>query len=114
MTQFNLHYHTLIAYMFRNLLRFAITACFLSLHVSAYAQADRFNLTGYIRDSFTDAGIKDAKVYLLSKDSVILDSAKTMIGYSSGRFSFKVKRDKSFRSCIIKVTLTYTDIGRHI
>lgn len=68
------------------------------------AQADRFNLTGYIRDSFTDVGIRDAKVYLLSKDSVILDSAKTLIGYSSGRFSFKVKRDKSFRSCIIKVT----------
>ena len=90
--------------MFISLLRFAITACFLSLHVSVYAQADRFNLTGYIRDSFTDVGIKDAKVYLLSKDSVILDSAKTMIGYSSGRFSFRVKRDKSFRSCIVKVT----------
>ena len=90
--------------MLRKLFRFAITACFLSIHASVYAQADRFNLTGYIRDSFTDVGIRDAKVYLLSKDSVILDSAKTLIGYSSGRFSFKVKRDKSFRSCIIKVT----------
>lgn len=79
--------------MFISLLRFAITACFLSIHASAFAQADRFNLTGYIRDSFTDVGIKDAKVYLLSKDSVILDSAKTLIGYSSGCFSFKVKRD---------------------
>lgn len=48
--------------MFISLLRFAITTCFLSLHVSVYAQADRFNLTGYIRDSFTDVGIKDAKV----------------------------------------------------
>ena len=90
--------------MFRNLFRFAITACFLSIHASVFAQADRFNLTGYIRDSFTDVGIREAKVYLLSKDSVILDSAKTLIGYSSGRFTFKVKRDKSFRSCIIKVT----------
>ena len=90
--------------MFRHLFRFAIIACFLSIHPSVYAQTDRFNLTGYIRDGFTDAGIKDAKVYLLSPDSVILDSAQTIGGYSSGYFSIRAKRDKSFRSCIIKVT----------
>ena len=44
--------------------------------------------------------IKGAKVYLLNKDSVMLDSTQI-----KGRdmFSFRVNRDKSFRSCIIKV-----------
>ena len=71
--------------------------------LTAGAQADRFSLGGYIRDNFTDAGIEKAKVYLLSKDSVILDSTQTIGGYSSGYFQFSVKRDRAFRSCIIKV-----------
>ena len=71
--------------------------------LTAGAQTDRFSLGGYIRDNFTDAGIEKAKVYLLSKDSVILDSTQTIGGYSSGYFQFRVNRDRSFRSCIIKV-----------
>ena len=71
--------------------------------LTAKAQADRFSLGGYIRDNFADAGIEKAKVYLLSKDSVILDSTQTIGGHSSGYFLFRVKRDRHFRSCIIKV-----------
>lgn len=39
----------------------------------------------------------------MNNDSIVQDSAKTLSGYSSGFFRFNVKRDKSFRSCIIKV-----------
>ena len=81
-----------------------ITIIIALIATSAWAQADIFGLGGYIRDNFTDAGIEKAKVYLLSKDSVVLDSTQTIGGYSSGYFLFRVKRDKSFRSCIIKVT----------
>ncbi|MDE5739883.1 MAG: hypothetical protein K2H92_06185, partial [Bacteroidaceae bacterium] len=66
---------------------------------SVDAQSNTFMLYGRIRDGFTDAVIENATVYLMNQDSVILDSVlKT--GYS---FRFDVKRDKSFRSCIIKV-----------
>jgi hypothetical protein len=84
--------------------RHIITLVLVLVFTSAWAQADIFSLGGYIRDDFTDVGIEKAKVYLLSKDSVVLDSTQTIGGYSSGYFLFRVKRDKSFRSCIIKVT----------
>mgnify|MGYP003290323988 CR=1 FL=1 len=83
--------------------RFAIIVFFLSLDSLAYAQTDVFSLEGYVRDDFTNVGIADANVYLLNNDSIVQDSAKTLSGYSSGFFRFNVKRDKSFRSCIIKV-----------
>jgi len=67
--------------------------------ISAYAQSDTYRLSGQVHDNFTDAGLDSAKVYLMNKDSVILDSALTKYA----RYSFNVKRDKSFRSCIIKV-----------
>ena len=68
--------------------------------MAAWAQTDYYWLSGRVHDNFTDAGIKGAKVYLLNKDSVMLDSTQI-----KGRdmFSFRVNRDKSFRSCIIKV-----------
>ena len=68
--------------------------------MTAWAQTDYYWLSGRVHDNFTDAGIKGAKVYLLNKDSVMLDSTQI-----KGRdmFSFRVNRDKSFRSCIIKV-----------
>jgi len=86
--------------MNRHIFRFAIIASFFTSLSSVNAQSNGFWLNGHVRDNFTDAGIKEAKVYLLSKDSVIRDSTQTRDDY----FSFRVKRDKSFRSCIIKVT----------
>ena len=71
--------------------------------ICGWAQTNAFSLDGYVRDDFTNAGIADANVYLLNNDSIVQDSAKTLSGYSSGFFRFNVKRDKSFRSCIIKV-----------
>ncbi len=82
-----------------HIFRFAIIVSFFTSLSSVYAQSNGFWLRGYVRDNFTDAGIDKAKVYLLSKDSVIMDSIQTRGDY----FSFRVKRDKSFRSCIIKV-----------
>ena len=68
--------------------------------MTAWAQTDYYWLRGRVHDNFTDAGIKGANVYLLNKDNITLDSTKI-----KGRdmFSFRVNRDKSFRSCIIKV-----------
>src|SRR5574344_1008863 len=85
--------------MNKHIFRFAIIASFFTSLSSAYAQSNTFWLNGHVRDNFTDAEIKEAKVYLLSKDSVIRDSTQTTGDY----FSFRVKRDNSFRSCIIKV-----------
>lgn len=67
---------------------------------SADAQSDTFGLYGHIRDGFTNAGIENATVFLMNMDSVILDSMQR----KRDSFYFDVKRDKSFRSCIIKVT----------
>ncbi len=72
----------------------------LAAAMSAQAQTDYYWLSGRVHDNFTDAGIKGAKVYLLNMDSVMLDSTQIM---GRDMFSFRVNRDKSFRSCIIKV-----------
>lgn len=90
--------------MYKYILHLIIAVSFASVSSSVHAQNDTFSLGGYIRDSFTDAGIQDAKVYFLSMDSVVQDSTLTFGGYSTGYFSFRVKRDKSLRSCIIKVS----------
>jgi hypothetical protein len=82
-----------------HIFRFAIIVSFFTSLSSVNAQSNTFWLNGHVHDNFTDAGIDKAKVYLLSKDSVIRDSTQTTGDY----FSFRVKRDNSFRSCIIKV-----------
>jgi hypothetical protein len=87
--------------MNKRIFRFAIIASLFTSFTSVNAQNDTFWLEGHVRDNFTDTRIDKAKVYLLSKDSVIRDSTQVTIG---DIFSFRVKRDKSFRSCIIKVT----------
>lgn len=72
----------------------------LTMCSSAYAQSsDEFRLIGRVRDGFTNKGIDKAAVYLLNSDSVLLDSMLTKGDY----WNFKVRRDKSLRSCIIKV-----------
>ena len=58
----------------------------------------RLNVT--VLDNFTGQSIKDVKVCLMTKDSVVIDSLQT----NNGRFSFRVKRDKTLRSCVIKMT----------
>ena len=63
-------------------------------------ESDTFGLHGRINDGFTDAAIENATVYLMNQDSVILD---TMLTKQYGLY-FQVKRDKSLRSCIIKIT----------
>jgi len=72
-----------------HIFRFAIIASFFTFFISVNAQSNGFWLRGYVRDNFTDAGIDKAKVYLLSKDRVIMDSTQTTGDY----FSFRVKRD---------------------
>ena len=52
-----------------------------------------------VLDNFTGASVNDVKAYLMTKDSVVIDSLQS----NNGRCSFKVKRDKAFRSCIIKM-----------
>ena len=65
-----------------------------------YGQKDSVWISGEVHDGFTGERIDSAKVFLLNKDSVVLDSTSTD---RWSNFYFKVKRDKSFRSCIIKV-----------
>ncbi len=52
-----------------------------------------------VLDNFTGSSINDVQTYLMNKDSVVIDSTQS----KNGRCSFKVKRDKAFRSCIIKM-----------
>ena len=52
-----------------------------------------------VLDNFTGSRVNDVKAYLMTKDSVVIDSLQS----NNGRCSFKVKRDKAFRSCIIKM-----------
>ena len=59
-----------------------------------------YKLNFEVLDNFTGVRIKDVKAYLMTTDSVVVDSLES----KSGRCSFKVKRDKAFRSCIIKTT----------
>lgn len=59
-----------------------------------------YGLNVNVYDNFTGHSIKDVKAYLMTKDSVIIDSLQT----TNGRFSFKVKRDMGLRSCILKMT----------
>ena len=61
---------------------------------------DFYMLSFDVLDNFTGVRIKDVKAYLMTKDSVVIDTLQS----KSGRCSFKVKRDKTFRSCIIKIT----------
>lgn len=86
--------------MNRSVLRLAIMVSFLILCSAVSSQNNQYWLRGRVHDNFTDAGLKGANVYLLDNDSVTLDSTQI-----KGRdmFSFRVNRDKSFRSCIIKV-----------
>lgn len=59
-----------------------------------------YGLNVNVFDNFTGHSIKDVKAYLMTKDSVMIDSLQS----ANGRFSFKVKRDKGLRSCILKMT----------
>ena len=61
---------------------------------------DSYGLNCKVLDDFTGLQIDNATLYLMTKDSVVVDSAQT----KKGRCTFMVNRDKSFRSCIIKVT----------
>ena len=70
----------------KHIFRFAIIASFFTSLSSAYAQSNTFWLNGHVRDNFTDAEIKEAKVYLLSKDSMILDSTQTTSGNLNSGF----------------------------
>ena len=69
-----------------HIFRFAIIASFFTSLSSVNAQSNTFWLNGYVRDNFTDAVIEKAKVYLLSKDSMILDSTQTTSGNLNSGF----------------------------
>jgi len=79
--------------------RFVIFFLFIASVFTAHAQSETYRLSGQVHDNFTDAGLDSVMVYLMNKDSVIQDSVVT----KWARFSFIVKRDKSLRSCIIKM-----------
>lgn len=65
------------------------------------AQREYFYLTSQVKDNFTNLAIEDVNAYLLSKDSLVLDSTNTT---NTGSFSFKIKRELKLKSCIIKLT----------
>lgn len=71
-----------------HIFRFAIIASFFTSFSSVNAQSNTFWLNSYVRDNFTDAVIEKAKVYLLSKDSVILDSTQTTSGNLNSGFFY--------------------------
>ena len=79
---------------------FTVTSLVLFL-LSAHAQKDYYYFISQVRDGFTNAKIGNVNVYLLTKDSVTLDSCKSS---SSGSFSIKVRREWELKSCIIKIT----------
>jgi hypothetical protein len=59
-----------------------------------------YQLNFKVLDNFTGIRIPYVNAYLMTTDSVVVDSVQD----KDGNFSFKVKRDKAFRSCIIKLT----------
>lgn len=82
----------------------------LFIAIKAIAQNDSITLTGYVFDNFTHAGIGDVKVYLMTKDSVVLDSTTTVAGnfwhggtqYIDAQYTFIIKNRKTLRKCIVK------------
>ncbi len=82
------------------------------LPTNLWAQAnDSLLICATAYDDFTHAGIKDSKAYLMTRDSVVIDSCvaifeplfydKKRIEY--GGFRFHIKKNKSLRECIVKV-----------
>ena len=61
---------------------------------------DNYKLTFAVIDDFTGARIPNVKAYLMTKDSITIDSLTS----KNGNCSFKMKRDKNIQSCIIKLT----------
>ena len=96
-----------------NYLSILIVLLSLSFNLKTEAQNKQhmFYLRGSVYDSFTGAGIKDVKVYMMNTDSVILDSATVRYGrFNSGgingydaMFSFYTSKQKSNDVRIIKV-----------
>ncbi len=78
--------------------------------VAGFAQQDSIGLKGYLFDDFTHTGIKDVKVYLMSRDSVIHDSTITQIGqfWQGGtknidaRYMFNVEKQKNLKKILLK------------
>lgn len=97
----------------RNYLSILIVLLSLSFNLKTEAQNKQhmFYLRGTVYDSFTGAGIRDVKVYMMNTDSVILDSATVRYGrFNSGgingydaMFSFYTSKQKSNDVRIIKV-----------
>ena len=85
-------------------------------------------ILGYVYDNFTGAGIKDAKVTLMDKDSTVIGESPTYIGnFMHGgtngidaSYDFEIGKNKSIKSYIIKVEhpdyyTTYTNLSlKHI
>ena len=85
-------------------------------------------IIGYVYDNFTGAGIKDAKVTLMDKDSTVIGESPTYIGnFMHGgtngidaSYDFEIGKNKSIKSYIIKVEhpdyyTTYTNLSlKHI
>lgn len=85
--------------MSKNIFCFIVIVLSFTSFLSVKAQDNSYWLSSKVHDNFTDAVINNARVFLLNKDSVILDSTQT----KWDNFSFRVKKDKYFRSCIIKI-----------
>ncbi|MBP5479323.1 MAG: hypothetical protein J6Y15_08185, partial [Bacteroidaceae bacterium] len=83
---------------------------FCGLTTEAQNKQHMFYLRGSVYDSFTGAGIKDVRVYMMNTDSVILDSVTVRYGkYNSGGtngydavFSFYTSKLKSSDVRIVK------------
>ena len=61
---------------------------------------ENYRLSFSVVDNFTDARINNVKAWLMTKDSMLVDTMTAKYG----NCSFKIKRDKNLRSCIIKLT----------
>ncbi len=84
---------------------FVLLAILTSWGTSVKAQRDSLRITSSeIRDDFTNVYINTGKAYLLTHDSVLVDSTDFYYTGRYGAFVFRAERSKLGRSFIIKTT----------
>lgn len=98
-----------------NPMKFFVIFCTIFLQsivkINAQNKQQEFHLKGTVYDSFTGAGIENAKVYLLNSDSIIVDSTTVKTG-DCGKggtnnfdaiFTFIMSKPKSSHFNIVKI-----------
>ena len=87
------------------LIFFVLLAILTSWGTSVKAQRDSIWIaSGDIRDDFTNAKINTGKAYIMTRDSVVIDSTELYDNGLNGTFHFYVEKAKLGRSFIVKTT----------